>query len=188
LPEQDFKHKSDEELIALYQQSADNMWLGILLERHTLLLFGIAMKYLKDKTQAQDAVQQVFVKTITHFPTEPILNFKGWLYILMRNHSFGLLRKVSYFAPEEALENVVAPDSKSHEELMSDELMHQNIHHALDSLNKEQQMCIRLFYIEQRSYKEIMEHTTFSFEQVKSYVQNGKRNLKIALQKINPQL
>lgn len=185
---QDLKSKSDEELIALYQQSGDNQWLGLLLERHTLLLLGIAMKYLKDKVQAQDAVQQVFIKTITNFPTEPVQNFKGWLYILMRNYCFGVLRSSNYYAPEEALNHLVATESKTHEELMSDELMRRNMHQAIDSLNAEQQICIRLFYIEERSYKEIMEHTNFSFEKVKSYVQNGKRNLKIALQKMNPDI
>ena len=79
----------------------------------------------------------------------------------------------------------IRDSDKTREELMSDELMRQNIHQAIDSLNGEQQICIRLFYIEERSYKEIMERTNFSFEQVKSYVQNGKRNLKIALQKKN---
>jgi RNA polymerase sigma factor (sigma-70 family) len=177
--------KSDEELIAHYQQSGDNQWLGLLLERHTLLLLGIAMKYLKDKAQAQDAVQQVFIKTITHFPKEPIQNFKGWLYILIRNHCFGILRSSNYHTSDEALVYLAAPETKTHEELMSDELMRQSMHQAIESLHPDQQICIRLFYIEERSYKEIMEHTNFSFEQVKSYVQNGKRNLKIALQKKN---
>lgn len=182
----EWKHKSDEELIVHYQQSGDNQWLGLLLERHTLLLLGIAMKYLKDKAQAQDAVQQVFIKTITNFPKEPVQNFKGWLYILMRNHCFGVLRNANFHASDEVLIHLESPESKSHEEWMSDELMRQQMHQAIESLNAEQQICIRLFYIEERSYKEIMERTQFSFEQVKSYVQNGKRNLKIALQKLNP--
>ena len=185
MPQQVIKKKSDEELIVLFQQSADNQWLGILLERHTLLLLAVAMKYLKEKSKAEDAVQQVFIKTITNFPKEPILNFKGWLYILMRNHCLGILRSNTYFAPEEALANLPTAEGKSHEELMSDEQMCQDMQNAIGELNTEQQICIRLFYLEERSYKEIMEYTKFSFEQVKSYVQNGKRNLKIALQKKN---
>ncbi|MBL7713370.1 MAG: sigma-70 family RNA polymerase sigma factor [Chitinophagaceae bacterium] len=184
----DIKSRTDEELIALFQQSGDNQWLGVLLERHTLLLLGIAMKYLKDKDQAHDAVQQVFIKTLTRFPENPVQNFKGWLYILMRNHCLGVLRSNSFRAPEELLNTLAAPETKTQEEWIHDELMRQNLHQALQSLNPDQQTCIRLFYIEKRSYKEIMEQTTFSFEQVKSYVQNGKRNLKIALQKINPDL
>lgn len=188
MSQDNFKNRSDEELIVLFQQSGDNQWLGLLLERHTVLLLGVAMKYLKDRMQAQDAVQQVFIKTITHFPEGPVQNFKGWLYILMRNHCLGMLRHTAYNASDEVLANLAAPESKTHEELMSDELMHRHMHQAIDSLSTEQQQCIRLFYIEERSYKEIMEHTNFSFEQVKSYVQNGKRNLKIALQKMNQDL
>lgn len=184
----DIKSRTDEELIALYQQSGDNQWLGVLLERHTLLLLGVAMKYLKDRDQAYDAVQQVFIKTLTKFPDSPVQNFKGWLYILMRNHCLGILRNSNHFAPEEVLSGLPAPEVKTQEDWANDELMRQNMHQALQSLNPDQQTCIRLFYIERRSYKEIMEHTNFSFEQVKSYVQNGKRNLKIALQKINPEL
>lgn len=182
-----FKNKSDEELIVLFQQSGDNQWLGVLLERHTLLLLGIAMKYLKDQVQAEDAVQQVFIKTITHFPQEPIQNFKGWLYILMRNYCFGILRNQhNIHSSDEALAYLPANETKTQEEWMNDEIMRQQMEQALDALHPEQQLCIKLFYIEERSYKEIMERTNFSFEQVKSYIQNGKRNLKVALQKLHP--
>jgi len=176
---------SDEELILRYRQSGDNQWLGQLLERYTLLLLGVGMKYLKDRAQAQDAVQQVFIKAITNFPQEDIKNFKGWLYILMRNHCFGILRSVTYLASEDVLAYVPAPEDKTREELMSDELMLQHLHAAIHTLNEEQQLSIKLFYLERRSYKEIMERTNFTFEQVKSFIQNGKRNLKLALQKLN---
>lgn len=180
-------HKSDDELIVLYRQSNDSRWLGTLLDRHTLLLLGIAMKYLKDRHSAEDAVQQVFIKTITAFPKEPIQNFKGWLYILMRNHCFGILRASDRFMNDEALESVAAQPEKTRDEWHKEELRWEHMHHAIKQLNEEQQTCIRLFYIEERSYKEIMELTNFSFEQVKSYVQNGKRNLKIIMQKLGQQ-
>jgi RNA polymerase sigma-70 factor (ECF subfamily) len=180
-------HKSDEELIILFRQSNDSRWLGTLLDRHTLLLLGIAMKYLKDRHAAEDAVQQVFIKTITAFPKEPIQNFKGWLYILMRNHCFGVLRSAGRFINDEALAYVPAQSEKSREEWQQEEIRWEHMHSAIEQLNEEQQTCIRLFYIEERSYKEIMERTNFSFEQVKSYVQNGKRNLKIIMQKLGQQ-
>lgn len=180
--------KTDEELIALYQQSANNQLLGILLERHTLLLLGIAMKYLKDKASAEDAVQQIYIITITKFPSEPILNFKGWLYILMRNYCLGVLRSQQYFSVPETLQYIPNPESKTTQEWMSDDRMLQDMHQALNTLSLEQRTCIQLFYIEERSYKEIMAKTNFSFEQVKSYVQNGKRNLKLTLQKMHPNL
>jgi RNA polymerase sigma factor (sigma-70 family) len=174
---------SDDELVIQFRRSGDNQWLGCLLERYTMLLLGVGLKYLKDKAQAQDAVQQVFIKAITHFPKDDIRNFKGWLYILMRNHCFGVLRTATYNAPDEVLANIPEPEQKTREELMGDETMRRRMMEALDTLGREQQSCIRLFYLEHRSYKEIMEQTNFTFEQVKSFIQNGKRNLKIALLK-----
>jgi RNA polymerase sigma-70 factor (ECF subfamily) len=52
---------------------------------------------------------------------------------------------------------------------------------ALKQLGAEQRHCIELFYLGQKSYQQIMTETGLSFKQVKSFIQNGKRNLKIAL-------
>ena len=54
---------------------------------------------------------------------------------------------------------------------------------SLEELNPEQKQCLILFYLEKKSYQEISENTGFSLMQVKSYIQNGKRNLKILLDK-----
>ena len=171
---------SDEDLIRHFRTSGDNNWLGILLQRYTMLLLGVAMKYLKDKDAAQDAVQQIFLKTLTHLPAGEIGNFKGWLYILMRNHCLQHLRDHVYHAPEEAIQWVPGePDRK--EEAMERELTLTEMEAALDELAAEQQACVRAFYLQHKSYQRIMDETGFSFAQVKSYIQNGKRNLKIIL-------
>ncbi|MCC6187168.1 MAG: sigma-70 family RNA polymerase sigma factor [Chitinophagaceae bacterium] len=177
---------TDDELIAHYQLSAHNQYLGTLLERHTLLLLGIAMKYLRDHAAAQDAVQQIYIKTITQFPKEPIHNFKGWLYILMRNHCLGLLRSQPHYSLPATLNDLPATPEKTTDEWLTDERLRQHMHQAINSLNPEQRTCIQLFYIQERSYKDIMTLTGYSFEQVKSYLQNGKRNLKITLQNTQP--
>ena len=174
---------NDEKLIVQFRKSGDNQWLGVLLERYTMLLLGVGLKYLKDKARAQDAVQQVFIKAITHFPEGPIQNFKGWLYILMRNHCFGVLRTITYNASDEVLAHMPEPEQKTREELLEEESLREQLINVLGTLNEEQHTCIRLFYLERKSYKEIMEQTNFTFEQVKSFVQNGKRNLRIALLK-----
>lgn len=173
---------SDEELLNVYRQSGDNQVLGFLLQRYTLLLLGVAMKYLKDKDAAQDAVQQVFLKAITHLPQGPVQNFKGWLYILMRNHCLQLLRDKSYKLPEEALANVPA-NSNGLEEIKWQEYTLDQMNAALAELPEEQQQCVVLFYLKKMSYQQIMDRTGLSFAQVKSYIQNGKRNLKINLLK-----
>lgn len=172
---------SDEELLQQYRKSADNIWLGHLLQRHTLLLLGIAMKYLSDKDAAADAVQQIFLKTLSHLPQEPIANFKGWLYILMRNHCLQQLRDKTHFAEETTLAKLSADDGSELERLQKKEITLQEMEDALQLLAPEQKNCVAAFYFENKSYTAIMAATGYSFAQVKSYIQNGKRKLKIIL-------
>ncbi len=169
---------TDEELIALYRQSHDNEWLGVLLQRYTLLLLGVAMKYLKDRSQAEDAVQQIFLKTLTHLPEDPIGNFKGWLYVLMRNHCLQQLRGKVYVAGDEKLQWVSDNNPDSMKEVLEKEQRLDEVEEALEKLNEPQKKCVTMFYMKKQSYQEIMEQTGYSYMEVKSYIQNGKRNLK----------
>ena len=176
---------SDDELLLRYRRSSDNYWLGLLLQRYTLLLLGVAMKYLQEKSAAQDAVQQVFLKALTHFPQGEIGNFKGWLYVLIRNHCLQLLRDATHLAPEEAIGRIAAEPARA-EEALQREVQLSELEKAVAELGPEQQTCIRAFYLERKSYQRITEETGYSFAQVKSYIQNGKRNLKIILSRTAP--
>lgn len=171
---------TDEELLRRFRSTGDNAWLGILLERYTMLLLGVAMKYLKDKDAAQDAVQQIFLKSLTHLPAGEIGNFKGWLYVLMRNHCLQHLRDRVHLAGEEAIHYIPA-EADRREEALQHEATLSEMQSALQDLAPEQGACIRAFYLQRKSYQQIMAETGFSFAQVKSYIQNGKRNLKIIL-------
>jgi len=169
---------TDEELLVKYRSSGDNIWIGNLLQRYTLLLLGVAMKYLKDKNEAQDAVQQVFLKAITHLPEGEIHNFKGWLYILMRNYCLQLLRDKTYHTDAEVL--VTIPEEATDNAITYTE---DQINEAIGMLGAQQKDCIVLFYLKKLSYQQIMDQTGYTFIQVKSYIQNGKRNLKQILLK-----
>ncbi|MBL7718914.1 MAG: sigma-70 family RNA polymerase sigma factor [Flavipsychrobacter sp.] len=168
-------------MLQLHRRSSDNQVLGHLLQRYTLLLLGVGMKYLKDKDEAQDAVQQVFMKALTHLPEGEILNFKGWLYVLMRNHCLQQLRGTTYKADEEVLNHVSEAPGPDKEELMAQEYTLAQMNEAIQELSSEQKVSVVSFYLEKMSYQQIMEKTGFTFTQVKSYIQNGKRNLKILL-------
>lgn len=170
----------DEQLLRRYRESGDNEWLGQLLQRYTVLLIGVAMKYLKDKDAAHDAVQHVFLKSLTQLPAGEILNFKGWLYILMRNHCLQQLRDKSYHASEEALERVPASDDDRSQHIEK-ELSLDEMAQGLERIPAEQRTCVTAFYLKKKSYQQIMDETGFSFAQVKSHIQNGKRNLRIYL-------
>ncbi|HRO43868.1 MAG TPA: sigma-70 family RNA polymerase sigma factor [Flavipsychrobacter sp.] len=182
MPHQPHKSYSDEELLARFQQSRDNVWLGHLLQRYTILLFGVAMKYLKDKDAAEDAVQQVFYKVLTHLPEGEIQNFKGWLYVLMRNHCLQQLRERNFKAPEETLEQIAAAGDAKEELLWKDYTLDQ-MNEALKELNEEQRQTVVMFYLQKKTYQQIVEQTGYSYMQVKSFIQNGKRNLKMILLK-----
>jgi len=178
LPNQD-QHTdlSDEALLLQYRKSNDTKWLGYLLQRYTILLFGVAYKYLKDKYKAEDAVQQIFLKVLTNIPAEEIRNFKGWLYVLMRNHCLQQMKdkgRIQELGEHEA----VLQDGESLENIYEVEYNLEQMEEAMKLLNVEQRLSIELFYLKKRSYEQIITETGYSFMQVKSYIQNGKRNLR----------
>ncbi len=172
---------TDEELILAYRRDDDNQWLGYLLQRYTALLLGVALKYLKDKPQAEDAVQQVFIKVLTHLPKEQILNFKGWLYVLMRNHCLQQLRDKTYKTDDSVLKHI--PEANDDDDIKWHEHTLQQMNEAIALLNEEQRKTIVLFYLKKCSYEQIIVQTGYTFMQVKSYIQNGKRNLRTILLK-----
>jgi len=174
---------TDEEMLANYRLHRENQWLGALLQRYTMLLLGVGLKYLKEKTLAEDAVQQVFLKTITHLPAGPIANFKGWLYVLMRNHCLQQIRDNNiHFADSSLLPEIEAEQAPLGG---LPELEHtlEEMHEAVAQLNEDQRVTITLFYLERMSYEQIITQTGYTFMQVKSFIQNGKRNLKTILLK-----
>ena len=61
----------------------------------------------------------------------------------------------------------------------------QQLEEGITKLNSEQKICVELFYLQNKSYVEVAEITGYELNQVKSYIQNGKRNLKIYLEKKN---
>lgn len=173
---------TDEQLLAAYRADADNRWLGYLLQRYTGMLLGVAYKYLKDRNRAEDAVQQVFETAITKLPAGEIGNLKGWLYVLMRNYCLQQLRDKRYFVEESVAE--LPTDSVPEQETIAwYEQTLTAMEGALGELNEEQRLSVTLFYLQKCSYEQIIERTGFTFMQVKSYIQNGKRNLKLLLTK-----
>lgn len=168
---------SDEELLYKFYNTHDKYWLGQLLERYTVLLFGVAMKYLKDKTQASDAVQHTFLMALTRFPKEHVQNVKGWLYIVIRNYCLQDLRNTNHDLGGDYPEHLKHEESDK-EALQEKEYTLEQMELAMAELIEEQRICIQMFYYDKKSYQQIIEHTSYTYMQVKSYIQNGKRNLK----------
>ena len=178
-----YQHISDTELLTRFYTNHDNEWLGILLERYTLLLLGVSMKYLKNEEEAKDAVQQVFLKAINEMHKYKVAYFKSWIYMIAKNHCLMQLRDKGRFnieINEKMLTTPVAYESNQ-THIEKDKTL-DKLAVALQQLNKEQQQCVTLFYLEKKSYQEISELSSFSILQVKSHIQNGKRNLKIIME------
>jgi RNA polymerase sigma factor (sigma-70 family) len=179
-----FDHITDQELLQNYYETDDAAWIGILLERYTMLLFGVCMKYLKNEEDSKDGVQQVFLKAVTELKKYKVEYVKSWLYMVAKNHCLMKLRDKSDRYKTELNENIEAPDDTS---LISDiknkDLVLQHIESSMQELPIDQKTCVTLFYLNKRSYREIAEATGFTEMQVKSYIQNGKRNLKIAVER-----
>ncbi len=179
---------TDTELLQHFRKTADSQWLGWLFERYSLLVFGVCMKYLRNATDAQDATQHVFEKALGEVGKYEIPFFKSWIYSVAKNHCLMQIRSrnskpgTTDELPEETITELLTDQELKMKELLMEEQSHQ-LKAALHELNPEQRICVDMFYLEKLSYHEIETKTGFSFAQVKSHIQNGKRNLRIILEK-----
>ncbi len=179
-----YHHIEDSELLQRFYADHDNEWLGILLQRYTMLLLGVCMKYLKNEEEAKDSVQQVFLKAISELHKYKVDYFKSWIYMVAKNHCLMKLRDKGKYTTGINEQIMATPDeiTDKNNYIEKDKAL-TNMAAALTQLNKEQQVCVTLFYLEKKSYQEIADQTSFSLLQVKSHIQNGKRNLKILMEK-----
>jgi RNA polymerase sigma factor (sigma-70 family) len=180
-----YSHISDAELLNQFYADHNNEWLGILLERYTMLLLGVSMKYLKNEEEAKDAVQQVFLKAINELHKYKVEYFKSWIYMIAKNYCLMQLRDKGRFSAEINERTLTTPAEQdgNNIHIQKDKTL-DNLAGALLQLNKEQQQCVTLFYLEKKSYQEIAALTSYSIMHVKSHIQNGKRNLKIIMERM----
>ncbi len=188
----DLKSLDDDELVAAYKRSGEAAYVGELYERYAHMVFLVCLKYLKDEAESEDATMQVFEKMITDLKRYEVRKFKYWVHTVAKNHCLVLLEKRQRQRQNagELLETtqVLVMESADFASLNGEESQEIRLTHleeAIAFLNEEQRICIELFYLQQKCYKEVSEVTGYSLKQVKSYIQNGKRNLKIHLSHVN---
>lgn len=180
---------TDKKLVSLFKENEDKEIVGELYKRYTQFVFLVSMKYLKNEDESKDSVMQIFEKLFIDLKNHKVDNFKSWLYMVTRNHCLMHLRKLqTRLKNQQELkkdsESFMENDMNSH--LMGNDVTEKKIETVQDAvlqLNKEQRECVKLFYIEGKSYSEVSEITNYSIKKVKSYIQNGKRNLKNILTK-----
>jgi RNA polymerase sigma factor (sigma-70 family) len=173
------KEKKDDEIIALFKQTRDSFYIGILFDRYSHLVFAVSMKYLKNEEDSKDSVLRIFEKLSSDLITYEIQYFSSWLHTVTRNHCLKFIEQNKHYnVPPDNLPNQIDDDEESFQKTY---LPH--LEEAISKLNTEQRTCIELFYLQKMSYEEVSAMTGFTMLQVKSYIQNGKRNLKIILLK-----
>ena len=184
----DIKTLTDLELIARYKNNGNNSIVGILFERYTYLVFGVCMKYLKDEDEAQDAVMQIFEKLLSDLKKHSVDNFKGWLYMVSKNHCLMHLRGTKSLLEKQKEFKKDAPvfmESWNNEHLdnkNSKETTLTKLEDCINKLNEKQRISVDLFFIKEKCYQEVADETGFTMNDVKSFIQNGKRNLKICME------
>ncbi len=173
---------TDETLIEAYRHSRDKSHVGILYERYAHIVFGVCMKYLKNRDESRDATLQIFEKLINDLLVHQITYFKGWLHTVTRNYCLMELRKSQRRGSEYALEELegkLAEDTN--DDSLLGEIKLQELEKAIGLLAEPQRICIDLFYLKGKSYRETATLSGYPEKQVKSHLQNGKRNLKLIL-------
>ena len=186
-------NKTDEELISAFKQSGDKNVFADLFKNHVNTIYGTCLFYLQDKDEAKDAVMNIFEKLMRDLRHNEIKNFKAWLSFVVRNHCISAIRKRNTaFKNTKSYYDYEFKDTSYETELkiesVDDETMLQYLEEGLLKLKETQRQCIELFYLKNLSYQQIRELTGYEINEVKSYIQNGKRNLKLLLTKSSSSL
>ena len=176
---------TDIELIARYRATKDQQFVGNLFQRYKHLVVGACMKYLKHQEDAKDASMDIFEELIYKLLEHDIKNFKSWLYSLTRNHCLMKIRKAKGISEvdiqNEKIENQFM-ETADFEHLVNEKQDESEVLlAAIEQLKDGQRECIRLFYLKELSYKEVADIMQLDLKQVKSNIQNGKRNLQLIL-------
>ncbi len=181
------ENRNDGELINDYLSSGKLDSLGILYGRYIDLVYGVCLKYFKNRERAKDAVMEIFEKLVTELEKHKVENFRSWLYVLTKNYCLMELRsskkdinKVVNIEDHQYLfmENSFQMHPVDKENINNDEILEK----CIDQLKEDQRNCIRLFYFENRCYREIAGLLKMDEKKVKSHLQNAKRNLKICME------
>lgn len=179
---------SDAELIQEYKKTGNLDILAALYQRYMSLVYGVCLKYF-DEEGSKDAVMQIFEELISKLQQYEVQNFKSWLHVLTRNHCLMKIRSMKH---KESLQvsiddtTVVENEEINHHEggiTLEDHL--QQMEKCMETLPEEQKRSVDLFYLQEKSYREVSSITGYEMNKVKSYIQNGKRNLKICIEQQN---
>jgi len=181
------KDITDKELVSQYKEHTDQKIIGELYNRYSRLVFGSCLKYLKDRQLAEDAVNDIFVQISKKLATHNVEYFKSWLYTVTRNHCIEILRKENRHRDKKTTSELMYTEAVFHPDDVEDTATLQALAQCIAALPANQQKCIQLFYYEKTSYQDIAASLQLNWNKVRSFIQNGRRNLKNCLTEKLPQ-
>jgi RNA polymerase sigma factor (sigma-70 family) len=178
---------TDQELIISFRNGTNRDAIGTLYLRYMELVYGVCLKYFGQPESAQDAVMDIYEHVNRKLPDHDVANFPAWLYMVSKNHCLQVLRRKSNSLTVSLDDPVMQNGAEWHQEDESFELevsedSEDQLHNCIDKLPDQQKACIRMFYFEKKSYADICEITLLSLDNVRSHIQNGRRNLKKCMQ------
>ena len=174
---------ADKELVDLYKQSDDLTVLGELYQRYMELVYGVCLKYFKDAEAAKDGVMQIFEELVSKLKKHEVDNFRGWLHQLAKNHCLMQLRTPRNLKTVEFKTDLMQYEENVHlNGVLEKEENFKKLEYCIETLSNEQKESIRLFYLEEKCYNEIVEITGLEWSNVRSLIQNGRRNLKLCME------
>ena len=176
---------TDEELLKRYCDSGDLVYFVEAYKRYMPLMYGVALKYLKRPEDAQDAVMQLFEELFVKVKAVVIQSFKAWLYTCIRNNCLMEIRKKSKNLSISLDDSFMEFCDDFHLSFVNEkENREKSLRECVEGLPERQRVSVKYFFLDELSYKEVEERTGFSSKMVKSFIQNGKRNLKLCLLRI----
>jgi len=174
---------TDEELLELYRKTEDSEFFGQLYNRYIPLVYGVCLKYLQDEDKSQDAVMEIFENLLPKIGNYEIKVFRTWLYSVVKNHCFHLIKSNKREIAVDFDSNLMESDhvlTLLVEDM--DEERENALNYCMAKLSEPQRIAISKFFYEEMSYADIVDTTGYDLKSVKSYIQNGKRNLKICIE------
>ena len=175
---------SDADLVEQYRQSGSLSVLGDLYNRYMEMVYGVCLKYLKEPENAQDSVMSIFEELITKLQKHHVDNFKSWLYTLAKNHCLMRLRAEKKASTAKINDDLMQSEETGHlQDVLDREENFKQLEYCMSQLAGDQRKVIELFYLQGKCYNEITIETGLEWNNVRSFIQNGRRNLKICMEK-----
>jgi len=169
---------TDEELLNLYATSGEDQHLSLLYTRYVEMIYGVCLKYFKNSTEAKDATSEIYLLLLRRAKGKQIDNWKPWLYTVVKNYCLEQLRSRTNKMPKQMAADRVYSKEVFHPSIESNDEEVRLLESCIATLEDDQKACIRMFYLEKRSYQELSDVLQLSWGQVRSRIQNGRRNLK----------